>query len=115
MRRRCGRPRAAWYCTASFSATSTLTDPESAKNTCCSSGGVNSTNDSASSTAGRWVSPPNITCAKFPICSTAARSNSGLRYPCTAHHHEAIPSIASTRSPSGVTSVSVTPCAAATV
>ena len=42
-------------------ATSTDTEPESAKNTCSSPAGVISTSVRARSTAGACVSPPNIT------------------------------------------------------
>ena len=55
------RPRASWYCNASLTATSTDTEPESQKNTCCSGSAVISTSRSASRIAGSWVSPPNIT------------------------------------------------------
>ena len=64
-----GRPRPRWYWTAIFSATSTLTEPESAKNTCSRPGGV-SVDEllRRASIAGWWVSPPNITCAIASSC-----------------------------------------------
>jgi len=49
------------YWIAIFSATSTATEPESERKTWCSGAGVISTRRAASSTAGRWVKPPNIT------------------------------------------------------
>ena len=58
---------------------STLTLPESAKNTWSSP--VQSVSRSASRIAPSWVRPPNITCAMRSSCSRTASSISGLRYP----------------------------------
>ena len=76
-------------------ATSTDTDPESAKNTCSSPGGVISTSVRASSTAGAWVRPPNITWLMAPSWSRTAASRTGWAYPCTAAHHDDMPSTSS--------------------
>ena len=58
-----GRPRARWYCRQSLIATSTDTEPESAKNTCSSPAARARSGARPARTAGSWVSPPNITCA----------------------------------------------------
>ena len=55
-------PRARWYCRHILIATSTDTEPESAKNTCSSPAGRDLAPAAGpASTAGAWVSPPNIT------------------------------------------------------
>ncbi len=56
-----GRPRERQYCRHIFTATSTLTEPESHRKTCSSPSGASSASRSARATAGSWVSPPNIT------------------------------------------------------
>jgi hypothetical protein len=56
-----GRPRDRQYCRHIFTATSTLTDPESHRNTCSSPSGDSSASRAHSRTAGSCVSPPNIT------------------------------------------------------
>ena len=52
-----GRPRPRWYCTAILSATSTETEPESAKKTCCSGSGVQ-LHQAAAEVDGRPVGEP---------------------------------------------------------
>ena len=96
-------PPAAWACHAIFMATSTETEPESAKNTFSSAPfspaagpGARSTSWRPSRTAGSWVRPPNITWLIRPSCSTAAASSSGTAYPWIAHHHDDIASTTST-------------------
>ena len=95
IRERPGRPRPRWACSAIFSATSTDTEPESARKTCSSPSGEIETSLSASRTAGAWVSPPNMTCDIRPAWSASAASSSGTAYPCTADHHDAMPSTTS--------------------
>ncbi len=65
------------YCRHIFAATSTDTEPESARKTCSRPGGVISTSLAASRTAGSWVSPPNITCDMRPSWSVAASFSAG--------------------------------------
>ncbi len=93
--RRSGWPRPCQYCSAIFTATSTDTEPESAKNTRVSEVGVISTSCRASRTAGSWVSPPNITCAIRSTWSRSARFRTGWAYPWIAAHHDDIPSTSS--------------------
>ena len=76
---RSGRPVPRAYWSAILIATSTDTDPESARNTCSSPGGLISTSSSASSTAGAWVSPPNITWAMASSWVRTASSRTGWR------------------------------------
>ena len=83
---RCGRPFARWYCTAIFAATSTEMDPESAKNTRSRPGGANAINRSASSTAGPWVKPPNITWHILSLWRRIASTIDGWLWPCATHH-----------------------------
>ncbi len=71
------RPWDSWYCSAILIATSTEIEPESAKNTVVSGSGVISTSSRASSTAGGWVRPPNITCAIRPSWSVTAALSTG--------------------------------------
>lgn len=78
-RRRDGRPRPCQYWIAILIATSTETEPESLKKTCDSPSGASSTSSSASSTAGAWVSPPNMTCDMRPSWSRTASSSTGWR------------------------------------
>ena len=73
------RPRARWNWRHILIATSTATDPESAKNTPSSGSGASCSSRSARSTAGSWVRPPNITWAILPSCSLTARSSAGWR------------------------------------
>ena len=56
-----GRPLLRQYCRHILIATSTDTEPESARNTCSSPAGVISTSSRARSTAAGWVRPPSIT------------------------------------------------------
>ena len=100
-------PRARQYCRAILMATSTETDPESQRKTRWRGAGVTSTSSSASCTAGRCVSPPNMTCDIAPSCAEAAASSSGTAYPWTAAHHDDMPSTSCRPS----SSVSVTPAA----
>ena len=72
-------PRDRWYCRHILIATSTETEPESARNTCSSPAGVISTSSRASSTAGPWVRPPNITWLIAPSWSRTAASSTGWR------------------------------------
>ena len=72
-----GQPAARWYCSAILIATSTDTEPESAKNTCSMPAGAISTSRSASRIAGSCVRPPNITCAIRSSCSRTAASSAG--------------------------------------
>ena len=53
------------------------TDPESQKNTRSSREGEMATSFSARRTAGSWVSPPNITWAIRPSCSSTAATSLG--------------------------------------
>ena len=87
-------------CHAIFIATSTATDPESARNTLASAAGARFTSRRPSSTAGVWVSPPNMTWLIRSSCARAATSSSGTAYPWIAHHHDAIASTTSRGSPS---------------
>src|SRR6476661_6324161 len=102
------RPWAAWDCQAIFMATSTETEPESARNTLSStrSGsrslrGARATSRSPSDTAGWWVRPPNITWLIESSCERTAASSSGTAYPWIAHHHDDIASTTSLTEPSG--------------
>ena len=76
-------------------ATSTDTDPESLKNTCWSGSGVMSISSRASSTAGSWVRPPNITCAILCNWLSMARLSRGWLYPWMTDHQDAMPSTSS--------------------
>lgn len=89
-------------------ATSTDTDPESAKKTWAMPG-TSPTRRSANDTAGSCVNPPNITWENRSICPWAAASRAGCRYPWIAHHHDDIASMASNRSPSADRRPSRTP------
>src|SRR5439155_14656145 len=89
-RRLAGRPRDRQYCRHILIATSTLTDPESHRNTWSSP--LRSTRRAQSRTAGSWVRPPNITWLMRPIWACTAASRAGCRYPWIAAHHELIPS-----------------------
>ena len=62
-------------------ATSTDTDPESAKKTVSSEAGVTCNNCWVSLTAGWWVSPPNMTCDMESNWLRAARFKCGWLYP----------------------------------
>ena len=93
-----------------MTATSTLTEPESQRNTCSSPSGASAASRSARVTAGSCVSPPNITWLIRPSCSLAAASSAGCAYPCSAAHHDDMPSISSAPSASR----SRTPLASAT-
>ena len=62
---------------AIFMATSTATEPLSAKNIFCMEGGSNGSNLAASSTAGSWVKPPNIMWLILSNCALAAAFNTG--------------------------------------
>src|SRR3954451_1755594 len=90
-------PVPACACQAIFIATSTDTEPESARKTWGSP--LSSTRLRPSSTAGAWVRPPNITWLIRPSWSWTAASSSGTAYPWMGLHHEDMPSITSTRSP----------------
>ena len=68
-----GRPAGALVLQAILTATSTPTEPESQRKTCSSPAGVISTSVVASSTAGSWVSPPNITWLIRPSWSVTRR------------------------------------------
>ena len=105
-----GRPVPRAYCSAILMATSTETEPESARKTASSPGGAISTSSSASSTAAGCVMPPNITCAMASSCVRTASSRVGWRCPWMAAHHDDMPSM--TCRPSA--SVSVVPAAATT-
>lgn len=78
-RRLAGWPVDCQYWRHIFIATSTATEPESARKTCCSGSGVISTSVAASRTAGSWVSPPNMTWLIRPSCSRTASSSTGCR------------------------------------
>ena len=71
------RVRTPWfnqYCAAIFIATSTATEPLSAKNTWFKSPGSSAQSFSANASAGSCVKPPNITCGMRSSCRvTAAR------------------------------------------
>ena len=72
-----GRPLAAQYCIAILMATSTDTEPESAKNTVCKLRGVISTSFRARVTAGSCVRPPNMTWAISFSCAVTASFSAG--------------------------------------
>src|SRR5213078_3984024 len=92
-RRLAGRPRDRWYWRHILIATSTLTEPESHRNTW--SRPVSATRRVHSRTAGSWVRPPNITWLIRPTWSRTAASRTGWRYPWIAAHLELIPSTSS--------------------
>jgi hypothetical protein len=104
-----GEPAATWNCSAIFIATSTDTDPESARKTCSSPSGVISISLRANAIAGSWVRPPNITWLIRDSWAAAAASSSGTAYPWIADHHDDMASTTSTGSPLGPRSRSRTP------
>ena len=101
-----------WACSAILIATSTATEPESARKTCSRrsrrGGGASSASRRPSSIAGSWVSPPNITWhIRSELRREPRRPAPGTAYPWIAHHHDDIPSM--TSRPSASRSRSRTP------
>ena len=86
-----------WYCTAILSATSTLTEPESAKNTCSSPSGVDR-DEPLGQVDRRLVGEAaehHVRHRRPGACSAA--SSSGWRYPWIADHHDDIASMSRCR------------------
>ena len=91
-------------------ATSTDTEPESEKNTASRAGSVIASRRRDNSTAGAWVSPPNMTWDIVAACRCAAATRRGCECPWHAAHQLLMPSMSSRPS----ASVSVVPAADAT-
>gem|GEM_PF-3125458 len=90
-----GMPLDCQYWIAIFKATSTATEPLSARNIFSREGGNSGSNLAANSTAGSCVNPPNMIWLILSSWVLAAALSTGWLYPWTAAHQEDIPSISS--------------------
>ncbi len=83
-----------------MSATSTLVDPESEKNTRESAGGMIALSPRASVSAGSWVQPAKMIWSSLPACSAIAAMIIGWQWPWVVTHQDEMPS--TIRRPSSV-------------